>query len=298
MSKYTSEIRFICESLNGDTESSGYNSVNTILANVHNQIFDFEYPIFDADYKPVLEKKILKHFYTREIGYETYGRWKLALDAKMNEIMPYYNQLYKSELITFNPLYDFEEITVGSRSHDDEINEHIDEITKDTGDVTTDMTGTVKDDGDGSSTKGGSDGTTRTGGDSFTRWDKYSDTPQGTVNNMALDSDGYLTDARYISENHSGARMTDTTTYGGTVTTTDDNTRTYDTENKQTLNTNRDRDTDRKHEYDSLVQYSENVQGKSRGKSYSKMLNEFRTTFLNIDMMIINDLEDIFMQIW
>ncbi len=298
MSKYTSEIRFICESLNGDTESSGYNSVNTILANVHNQIFDFDYPIFDTDYKPVLEKKILKHFYTREIGYETYGRWKLALDAKMNEIMPYYNQLYKSELITFNPLYDFEEITVSQRTHDDEINEHIDEITKDTGDVTTDTTGTVIDDGSGSSTRGGSDTSTRDGGDSFTRWDKYSDTPQGTVNYMALNNDGYLTDARFINENHSGTHITDETEYGSTTNTTDDNTRTYDTENKQTLNTNRDRDTDRKHEYDSIVDYSENVQGKSRGKSYSKMLNEFRTTFLNIDMMIINDLEDIFMQIW
>ena len=298
MSKYTSEIRFICESLNGDTESSGYNSVNIILANVHNQIFDFDYPIFDADYKPVLEKKILKHFYTREIGYETYGRWKLALDAKMNEIMPYYNQLYRSELIEFNPLYDFEEITTSHRTHDDEINEHIDELTKDTGDVTTDVTGTVVDDGSGSSTRGGSDTSTRDGGDSFTRWDKYSDTPQGTVSHMALNNDGYLTDARFINENHSGTHVTDTTNYGGTDTTTDDNTRTYDTENKQTLNTNRDRDTDRRHEYDSIVDYAENVQGKSRGKSYSKMLNEFRTTFLNIDMMIINDLEDIFMQIW
>ena len=338
MSKYTTEIRFICETLNGDVESSGYNSVNTILANVHNQVFDFDYPIFDTNYKPVLEKKILKHFYTREIGYETYGRWKLALDAKMNEIMPYYNKLYNSELITFNPLYDFEEHTVGHRTHDDEINEHIDDKRKDTGTITNDKTGTVSDDGEnkntgtvtktttgtvadvgtGSSNDGGTDTTTRSGGDSFTRWDKYSDTPQGTVNNMALNSDGYLTDARYIEENHTGTRWSDTTNYGKTNSSTDnntrtyntteqqtlntktelDNTRTFNTEDKQTLNTTRDTDTDRRHEYDSIVDYAESVQGKSRGKSYSKMLNEFRTTFLNIDMMIINDLEELFMQIW
>ena len=338
MSKYTTEIRFICETLNGDVESSGYNSVNTILANVHNQVFDFEYPIFDVEYKPVLEKKILKHFYTREIGFETYGRWKLALDAKMNEIMPYYNQLYSSELIQFNPLYDFDEQTVGHRVHDDEINEHIDELTKDTGDITVDKTGDIVDDGQvkntgtitktttgtvadvgtGSSTDSGKDKTVRDGGDSFTRWDKYSDTPQGTVNNMALNSDGYLTDARYIEENHANAGWSDETTYGKGTNTTDnntrtyntteqqtlntttdnDNTRTFDTQDKQTLNTNRDRDTDRTHEYDSIVDYSERVQGKSRGKSYSKMLNEFRTTFLNIDMMVINELEELFMQIW
>ncbi len=322
MSKYTTEIRFVCETLNGDVESSGYTSVNTILANVHSQVFDFDYPIFDTEYKPVLEKKILKHFYTREIGFETYGRWKLALDAKMNEIMPYYNQLYRSELIQFNPLYDFDEQTEGSRAHDDVINEHIDDIRKDTGDITTDRTGTITDDGEnkntgtvgdvgtGSSNDDGSDVTSRNGGDSFTRWDKYSDTPQGTVNNMALNGDGYLTDARYISENHTGAQWSDTTNYGKTTSTTDNNTRTYNTkteidnertlntEDKQTLNTTRDSDTDRHHEYNSLVDYSERVQGKSRGKSYSKMLNEFRTTFLNIDMMVINELEELFMQIW
>lgn len=314
MSKYTTEIRFICETLNGQDTSSGYNSINEILANVHNKVFDFDYPIFDEAYKPVLEKKILKHFYTREIGYETYGRFKLALDTKMNEIMPYYNKLYNSELLTFNPLYDFDETTTGHRTHDDEINEVINADRKDTGTVTNKLTGTdttkdtgtINDSGTSTTEDGGSDTSTRDGGDSFDRWDKYSDTPQGTVNNMALNDDGYLTDARYIKENHTGTHIEDVTDYGKTQDNTSDTTRTlntkseleHDTTNLQTLNTKREDDTTRQHEYDSIVDYAEHVVGKSRGTSYSKLLEEFRRTFLNIDMMIISELEDIFLQLW
>lgn len=95
MSKYTTELRFICESLAGYEESVGLSSVDEVIKNSMDKIFDFDYPIFDEEYRSVLQTKILLHFYTREIGYETVGRWKLALRSKMLEIMPYYNELYK-----------------------------------------------------------------------------------------------------------------------------------------------------------------------------------------------------------
>ena len=106
MSTYTTEVRFICENSAGLTESADYLSVSEILDKARNKIFDFDFPIFDESYRNVLEDKILKHYYTREIGLETVGLWKLKLDTKMNEIMPYYNQLYKSAVLEFNPLYD------------------------------------------------------------------------------------------------------------------------------------------------------------------------------------------------
>lgn len=63
-----------------------------------------EYPIFDENYRNVLNKKIVDHYYFREIGAETPGQFNFYLKRLMNEIMPYYNQLYKSKLIEFNPL--------------------------------------------------------------------------------------------------------------------------------------------------------------------------------------------------
>ena len=62
MSSYTTEIRFICEELSGFNESKGYADIEEIISLARPKIFDFNYPIFDENYKSVLETKILKHF--------------------------------------------------------------------------------------------------------------------------------------------------------------------------------------------------------------------------------------------
>ena len=118
MSKYTTEVRYICEVNAGLTESTGGNDVEQVIANSRAKIFDFNYPIYDESYRSILETKILKHFYTREIGLETVGLWKLKLNTKMNEIMPYYNQLYKSALLEFNPLWTDDYQTLHNRKID------------------------------------------------------------------------------------------------------------------------------------------------------------------------------------
>lgn len=63
------------------------------------------YPIFSEAYRAALNAKIKEHFYFREIGFETPGKFKRYLNARLNEIMPLYNKLYNSELLTFNPLH-------------------------------------------------------------------------------------------------------------------------------------------------------------------------------------------------
>lgn len=63
-----------------------------------------DYPIFDENYRPILNKKIIDHFRYRYIGGYTPDRFAFYMRRKMNEIMPYYNQLYKSEMFDFSPL--------------------------------------------------------------------------------------------------------------------------------------------------------------------------------------------------
>ena len=60
--------------------------------------FDFKmdsYPIFDENYRDTLNKNILYHYYENEIGFETASLFRFYLNQKLNEIMPYYNELYK-----------------------------------------------------------------------------------------------------------------------------------------------------------------------------------------------------------
>ena len=246
MSKYTTEVRFICEYNAGLEESKGYDDVDNILTISAPKIFSFFYPIFNEDYRLILEKKILRHYYTREISEETVGLWKLRLEDKMNLIMPYYNKMYESELIKFNPLYDT--------------------------DITTEHSGTAK----GESAEIGKltrEGTTTEHREN-TEWNLFSDTPQGGIEGVigeghTVDDKWYLTDARKITDVEDATVNTqseDNNTVVGTTT--------------------------------NLNSFIEKVSGKRNAMSYSKMLQEFRDTFLRIDEMIIKELEPLFFGLW
>lgn len=58
--------------------------------------FDFSYPLATGWDKEEFETMILNHFLMRRIGYETVTAFKIALNVKLNEIMPNYNMLYSS----------------------------------------------------------------------------------------------------------------------------------------------------------------------------------------------------------
>ena len=107
MANYTTQLRTIVE-MYSSKERAGYSDIPKLIGEARTKIFDFPYPIFDESYREPLERKILMHYYTREICEETVGLWKLRLADKMNEIMPYYNQLYESELLKFNPFHDID----------------------------------------------------------------------------------------------------------------------------------------------------------------------------------------------
>ena len=291
MSIYTTEVRYICESYADFDKSKNYLSIDEILDKSCEKIFDFPFPIFDENYRKTLECKILKHYYTREICAESVGLWKLYLNRRMNEIMPYYNQLYKSELIQFNPLYDVDLKTESSNANNSE------KTNSESSDVTSTSNNKSAISGETSnnstSTQKGSGSNTNSNTNVGTKWDEYSDTPQGTVGSL---SDGtYLTNAR---------KNTDNTTNTSTGSSTNSN-EIKDTSNStSSQNNTSSSDGTRKYKNNSTgtntstQKYLETVQGKRGGTSNSKMLMEFRETFLNIDMQIINELENLFMLIW
>ncbi len=68
------------------------------------ELFDFDYPIADVTWKNELEALFIDHYYFYEIGSETIDRFKHLLKARLNLIMPYYNELYMSKLMDIHPL--------------------------------------------------------------------------------------------------------------------------------------------------------------------------------------------------
>lgn len=64
------------------------------------KVFNFDYDFYcdDESMKTEFEKKFTDYYYFDEIGFETVGRFKHSLRSKLNLIMPYYKQLYITEL--------------------------------------------------------------------------------------------------------------------------------------------------------------------------------------------------------
>lgn len=350
MSKYTTEVRFICENYAGYDESHDY-PINDVIQKALPKVFDFDFPVYDPAYKTVLETKILKHYYTREIGFETVALWKHWLDMRLNEIMPYYNQLYESCTHEFNPFYDVDFTTTGNRNgkydethgdngtssnvrtdnlHEETQNDSLrtDNLSEATTDTNT-RTDNLKE--DTSSTTKTDTNATRTDNlahedtdtSQNTHYDLYSDTPQGAL--TGVDNENYLTSARKVTDNgtdknngtntgtvqnegsqtvtgsgstaNTGTQTNDgsgskknTGTQDVAQTGSKDNTGTQTNEGNTTNNGTKN--------YTNVDDYLEHVAGKRSYATYSAMLKEYRETFINIDTMIINELSDLFMNVW
>lgn len=220
MSNYTTELRWWCEQVTG---MSG-ESPRKVIPKAAPILFDFSYPFWSNNLndKTAFQVKIIRHFYTREIGVETMGLFKLRLEDKMNEIMPYFNKLYSAAYKDFNFL------------NTDEANEKE------------------------NSTANNKNSYTSTSEQNSKNIDKFSDTPQGAITD--LESGTYLTNAT-ISENESNGSNNGENTGEATSETT----RTY---------TGR------------------------RGASGGRLLSEYYEAQKNIDRMLFNELNVLFMNIW
>lgn len=246
MAKYTTQIRSIVE--------SDY------------PLFDFEYPIFDEAYKPVLEKKIIDHYYFREIGLETVGQFKHFLKARLNVIMPYYNEHYLALKVfkTYDPYVNKDMTTTETRTSvqdsESDILTSAENKSLGTGKSETVANGTAND-------------TTET-----TEREIFSDTPQAAL--QGKDYATNLTDKTGTATNNAGSESTQVTD------TTQDTT---DTATGTAKNTGLVTTTD---------EYIQTIQGFDGMKYASDVYLGVKETIMNIDAMIISELSDLFMNIY
>lgn len=335
MSKYTTEVRFICEyeanRVSTTKLGDGFNSIDQIITIAAPHIFNFDFPIFDEEYRLVLEKKILRHFYGREICSETVGRWKLLLCDKLNVIMPFYNKLYRSELFEFNPLYDVDysrnkigstsgtQQSVASENFANTTNENKSKTDSTIGtrssvsDSNTESVTNSQNSENGTSSRNGTDRVTNDG----TNWQLNSDTPQGGVQLMdntdpnTVAGKAYLTTAtkdttENVKQENTTESSSDTKNAVGSGSRSDTghgtNSENLSSENNaREVNEHNNTGENYKNvsgQISNSENYVERVAGKMGGKSYSEMLLEFRKTLLNIDRMILDDLEELFFGLW
>lgn len=292
MSKYTTEVRYICEMKSGyNCDELKSHTVDDIINNSRHLIFNFEYPIFDSSYKPTLENKILKHYYTREISAETFGLWQLWLNARMNEIMPKYNKLYKAERDILGKELKNIDVKINSLRTDDLLKEsnylRTDKL-KETRDLT--RTDNLHETSDSTRT----DNLTRTNSHNDTDKKRFSDTPQGSMQFADVDNGnvwlttyerndntgGYTNNDSGTVRNAGSINNTGTVKNGGTI----DNTGTQANDGTE-ANTG--------------TQNNDTTESGYRGqKIYAELISAYADKVLNIDVMIINDLSNLFFGLW
>lgn len=208
----------------------------TTIRSLMDNNFDFglkDYPIFDEEYRTILNNKILMHYYMDEIGFETAGLFKVYLNNKMNEIMPYYNELYKKQkdlLLNF--------------------------------DKTTNLTETfTRDNTTDTNTKSNSTSSNTASGSSK---NVYQDTPMGSITQQDIDNYDHASSQEF-NKNQNTSNIEDNSNLTGKAT--------------------------------SLENYIRTKTG-NNGRLYGiEILKMIKNNYMNIDEMVINELQDLFMGI-
>ncbi len=242
MAHYTTQLRTIIEQINNENSltpstQDSIVKINQMIENARPFIFSFYYPINQMD-KERFENNFLRHFYTREIGFETYTLWRLKLCDELNMIIPKYNKLWEDAVKYINT----------------------DLLANTDYNIIRNYTGSKQSNGTDSSTGNENEVRDR----DLVR--AYSDTPQGNMQNLL--NENYLTNLTHEYEN------------GST------------TKRNNSNSTNRNESVSDSH--DEIVRHI----GKNGGMTNAEAILKARETYLNIDLMLCNDMRDLFMLIW
>lgn len=240
-----------------------YSMMNTkdFIEEGRKHLFDFEYSIFDEAYRKVFETHFIRRFYMREIGFESDDLFKFQLETWLMIHMPFFNKLFQSELLTFDPLVNNDLKITDSKTR------------------TSDNTQT-------SNTKGTNDSTNTqntTGTLDETNFDRQltSNTPDNRLAITTQDGSGVIEYASKIDENSEKNTKTSNSDVTGSATDTTDVT----SSGTSTVNETED--------------FLQSRVGKTGDKSTSKLLMEYRESFLRIERDMFKEMsKELFMLVY
>lgn len=293
MSSYTTELRTIIEQA---TQYEVGLSTNEKIKRGRLKLFDFDYPIFDEAYRETFETHFIKHFYMREIGFETEGLFKFRLETWLQIHMPYFNQLFESELIKFDPLTNTSVETTHKQTNNETETES--NTTDNQFDSTTNNTITTDD----NTSQSQNDVQSQTGSNtetsnSFGR-NIRSDTPDSRLNLSSDDGSGVIEYASNIDENLDKGNVSGTSQADSTRDTISTTNRDTSSTGNQTIASDSQTIEQKQRQMDALEDYINKKVGKIGGASYSQLLNEYRSTFIRIEREIFKEMNELFMLVY
>ena len=118
MARYTLNVSEICGTITNqdvnEIQGNAFDYIDDIIEEAIPFIFSQRLNIYDnAEDRQELYRKILEHYWEYEICTYTPAEFIRRLNRKLREIMPYYNQLYATEKVKFDPLIDIDYWKIG-----------------------------------------------------------------------------------------------------------------------------------------------------------------------------------------
>lgn len=290
MAMYTMELRVIIE------HYSQYDSNLSLDEKIEigrKKLFDFEYPFFSENYRPQFERNIINEFYMREIGYETEGLFKMRLRHWLNVNMPYYNKLFESELIKYDPLTNSRMNVTHTKLNDkqqtDDRNTNLQTNTHGTGKSDSNQKG------DFSST-GNSTSKANTNDEGFNR-KVESDTPQTRLRlSTGDDGTGVIEYASKITENKDKNKSSSDST--GTSSVRNDESINVNSTDETNLDTKGKQDETLNSEVNEMEKFVQERVGKVGVQTYGKLIQDYRDTLLRVEVQIHKEMQQLFMLVY
>lgn len=231
-------------------------------------IFNFDYPLFDEKYRKIFESHFIKNFYMDEIGQETFGQFQLQLEVWLLINMPYFNKLFESEMIEFDPLENSRMTTTYTKKNDA------------TQKVSGNQKSNVVSDSNENATL--SEDVTRKD-DSFKR-ELTDEKPDERLTITANDGTGLIEYAKGITENKETSSNEQNKENNKTVNANDETSTTADTVSDSLAN--------------SLEEYVQDRHGKLGVTNYADMIVKYRNSFMRVEKTIFTEMRELFMLVY
>ena len=234
-----------------------------IVDNVENpvDIWAFEYPSFyTGEEKKAFERKVIDHYYFRQIGQETVGRFLHMFRSRIREIMPYYIRMYETVKLMDELENPFDNV---------DVTETFEQET--TGESSGESYGTST--GSSSGSESSTSNTTKTASED--KEHRYSNTPQGSISNL----DKYMTEA-FIDDNSSDESLN-----GEASGSSESQSET--SSNASSSSTNNE-----------TIKHTLTRKGNQGVNTYAHDIMEYRKSLIDVDMIIINNLQDLFLVVY
>jgi hypothetical protein len=242
-----------------------------LLDKTNFKLFDFPYQFDDATYKAQLEQNIIDFYYDYEIGMETPDMFKRKFKARWQRIIPFYNKLYNTTLLMYNPLTNYsikdalEQLSTSSSTTDSNSSNNIDSTTD-------------------SNSSNNVDSTTDTTGNSHTVSDsdsKTSDYPQQPIAGGDYLAGAGTTTTDATTDNT--GNTTNNTTGSATDKTTNNTTGTATGKTTATGTNN--------------TEYTKTIEGIT-GTTYPELIQKHREALMRINDMVIEEMKKCFILVF